>query len=255
MASIQQADGNYGTARVEFAYADQHYNFRLNPQNITTTTPHRTTVVKTQSQYVVEDFNDDVQTVVISGTTGGPTGRFKGYDSIINLWNFLDAYANANVSYGQKPKEYLTFYNHTDGYAWTTVLGPAGYKIERDVSHPLMWNYEINLVVLGMAGNTIDNSQISGGEVSTTDKNKRPDVSNSSRGGALTGTTPQTSDKLIYGPPAPEAKRIQATQVPTVKKTTKSTSTSRKAGFDVNTVTNEYSQAGTLRAMQTLGGK
>lgn len=242
MANIQQSDGNFGTARVEFAYGNDSYRFNLNPQNITSTTPHRTTVVKTQTQYVVEDFNDDVQTIVISGTTGGP--RSGGGNAIINLWNFLDRYSNSTPSYGQAPKDYLTFFNHTDNYAWATVLGPGGYKIERDVSHPLMWNYEINLVVIGNAGSTVDASQISGAEVSTTDTNKEAQYSGATSTGPTTGVTAQAEN------------RIHATVVPVqkVKKSKKKKAKKRKNGFSSGTASGALSGAGTTRAIQTLGG-
>lgn len=147
---MSQSDGTNTLTRIEFSYSKADYKFNINPQNIRVVQPHRVSVLKTQSAYVVDDFNDDVQSVIISGTAAGP--RLKGEQAIMNLWNFLDGYSNQVPSYGQAPREPLTFYNHTDNYAFATVIGPEGYTIERDVSRPLEWNYEINLIVLGYVG-------------------------------------------------------------------------------------------------------
>lgn len=156
---MSQLDGIKGTGlqRIELAYSGASYKFNINPQQITYDMPHRASVVKTQQQYVIEDFNDDVQTVTIKGNTGGP--RSGAEDAKNRLWNFLDAYANRTPRYGQAPTENLIFYNHTEDFAWEVTLDPNGYSIERDVAHPLMWDYELKFIVIRLAGGkTADNS-------------------------------------------------------------------------------------------------
>ena len=149
---MSQLDGIKGTGlqRIELAYSGGSYKFNVNPQSISYDNPHRATVVKTQQQYVIEDFNDDVQTITIKGNTGGP--RSGAEDAKNNLWNFLDKYANREPKYGQAPTENLIFFNHTEDISWEVVLDPAGYSITRDVSHPLMWDYEIKFIVIRLAG-------------------------------------------------------------------------------------------------------
>lgn len=149
---MSQLDGIKGTGlqRIELAYSGGSYKFNVNPQSISYDNPHRATVVKTQQQYVIEDFNDDVQTITIKGNTGGP--RSGAEDAKNNLWNFLDKYANIEPKYGQAPTENLIFFNHTEDISWEVVLDPAGYSITRDVSHPLMWDYEIKFIVIRLAG-------------------------------------------------------------------------------------------------------
>lgn len=156
---MSQLDGIKGTGlqRIELAYSGGSYKFNINPQQITYDMPHRASVVKTQQQYVIEDFNDDVQTVTIKGNTGGP--RSGAEDAKNKLWNFLDLYANNTPHYGKAPTDNLIFYNHTEDFAWEVTLDPSGYSIDRDVSHPLMWDYEMKFIVLGVAGGkTADNS-------------------------------------------------------------------------------------------------
>lgn len=171
---MPQSDGISTLQRMEFSHSKGSYKFNINPQNISMSQPHRSSVIKTQSNYVIDDFNSDVQTIKISGTTGSSRGA-KGEKAIMNLWTFLDSYENQTPNYGQSPREPLDFYNHTENYAFSTVLSPEGYTISRDVSHPLWWYYEINLIVLGYAGQVIDPSTISGAEVTSRDTNKNDD--------------------------------------------------------------------------------
>lgn len=189
---MSQSDGTHTLTRVEFSYSGGDYKFNINPKSISMSQPHRVSVLKTQSTYVVDDFNDDVQTLRISGTTAGP--RLKGEQAIMNLWKYLDGYANLNPSYGQSPRESLTFYNHTENYAFATIIGPDGYTIDRNVDRPLEWDYEINLIVLGYAGETIDQSTISGTEITTHDNNK---IDTSKSSASTNSATP------LIGPPAP----------------------------------------------------
>lgn len=167
---MPQADGLHQLERMEFSYSGGNYKFNINPQNMTMSQPHRSSVIKTQSTFVVEDFNDDLQTIRISGTTGGL--KMKGEQAIMALWKFLDTYANQTPNYGQAPREPLTFYNHTENYAFSVVIGPEGYEISRSVDSPLTWNYELNLVVIGYAGATVDDTTITATEITTQDTNK-----------------------------------------------------------------------------------
>lgn len=144
---MSQADGNTILERMELAYGSNSFKFRINPQSIKYEYPQRQAVNKTQSAIVVQDFNSGVQKVTISGTTGSPTrGGEKG---INQLRNFLSNYANSPVNYGNKPKVPLTFLNHTEDFGWYTIL--KDWSVERSVDKPLMWDYTIELIVLGDA--------------------------------------------------------------------------------------------------------
>lgn len=167
---MPQMDGKNQLERMEFAYSGGSYKFNINPQNMTMTQPHRSSVIKTQSTYVIDDFNDDVQTIRMAGTTGGL--RMGGESAIMYMWKFLDGYSNQTPSYGQAPREPLTFYNHTENYAFSVVLAPEGYEISRSIDSPLNWNYEINLIVIGYAGSNVDETTITATEVTTEDTNK-----------------------------------------------------------------------------------
>ena len=190
---MSQADGINNLTRMELAYSGGSYSFNINPENLVMTQPHRSSVVKTQSTFVIDDFNDDVQTLKLSGTTGGSRGA-KGEKAIMSLWKFLDSYANDTPSYGQAPKEALTFYNHTENYAFSVTLAPDGYTITRDVARPLFWNYDITFIVLGYAGQTIDPNTISGSEVTSRDTNKSSTPRQAGIVGPMQDSIPSTTN-------------------------------------------------------------
>lgn len=166
---MPQADGYHNLSRMELAYGDKSFQFNINPQTLKTTSPHRTSVLKTQGNYVVEDFNADVQTLELSGTTGG--ARSNGYEVAIQLWNFLEGYSMQADNYGETP-EYLTFYNHTDDYAWDVVLAPEGFSWERSAERPLLWDYSIKFYVIDYAGINHDPGLVTHSEIITTDANR-----------------------------------------------------------------------------------
>lgn len=239
---MPQSDGTNKLVRVELAYGNESYKFNINPQEITNTTPHRSSVVKTQGRYLVEDFNDDIQTITMSGTTGGP--RLGGEKAIKRLWTFLDSYSNTRSNYGNAPKDPLVFYNHTEDYAFSCVMAPQGYTIKRSVENPLMWEYEINLVVLGYAGQTVNPNTISGADVSTADTNRN------SSGGGSTPIEEQpaqkiTSNKKVIGPQLDTSDKGNKKLKKPVKK--------RATGFPKNTKSGS-SLTGSKRAYSLLFG-
>lgn len=166
---MPQADGYNTLSRMELAYGDKSFQFNINPQTLKSSSPHRTSVLKTQGNYVVEDFNADVQTLEIAGTTGG--ARSNGYQVAKNLWNFLEGYSKQADNYGEAP-EYLTFYNHTDDYVWDVVLAPDGFTWERSADRPLLWDYTIKFIVIDYAGINHDPGVVTHSEIITTDSNR-----------------------------------------------------------------------------------
>lgn len=149
---MSQLDGikHTGLQRIELAYSADSYKFNVNPQSIKYEMPHRVSAIKTQKQYVIEDFNDDIWTITISGNTGGP--RAGAEDAINRLKDFFNKYNNATPSYGQSPTENLIFYNHTEDFAWEVTPAAEGLTVDRDVQHPLMWDYEMKFIVIRDAG-------------------------------------------------------------------------------------------------------
>lgn len=173
---MPQSDGMGGTLkRIALQVGDDKgtgwYRFKVNPTQYRHAKPHRTTIFKTKSQIVTEDFGADIQTIQFSGTTGfqkdaqGKTGA----DRLRALDEFIANYASQGGN-GNRSKAEMTFYNFTDDVYYTVHLAPDGIVIERSVDQPLLFNYTISLIVLREADQPserdIANSQIGNANVS-----------------------------------------------------------------------------------------
>lgn len=140
--------------KIAFQLGDKWFRFAINPENYIHRKPHRTAAIKTKSRIIVQDFQEDIQTISISGTTGwNPTGRRedRGFLKIKEMKNYLETYANSGGD-GRLPAQDFYFHNYTNGESFVVHLSPEGVTFTQDVSSPLTYRYEINLVVIRKAG-------------------------------------------------------------------------------------------------------
>ena len=143
--------------------------FQVNPEDYKITFPQRTTVSKTRSSTVVEDFGQGVGTLTFSGSTGYQRdgNGLNGKQRMDLLESFLILYANSTydtASSEMAQRRELYFYNFTDDKSYRVHLAPEGYSIRRSKDNPLLFFYEVNLYILGSAGkpqpNEINNAVI-----------------------------------------------------------------------------------------------
>lgn len=137
------------------------YRFKVNPQQYKHSKPQRSTVVKTKSNIIVEDFGMDLATIAFSGTTGfkkDANGR-TGEDRLRDLEAFLEVYATQGGDGNVSPNE-LIFHNFTEGQSFVVHLDKGGFEMERSVDQPILFNYAINLVVLRDASTPSDRETI-----------------------------------------------------------------------------------------------
>lgn len=129
-----------------------YYRFQVNPQNLKESYAQRTTMFKTRSATVVEDYGRDLPTIEFSGTTGYKKDKNgnNGAVRLAILKDFLETYSNAGHRVDDNGTEALEmqFYNLTDGGSYVVHLAQEGFQIERNVDQPLLYNYRIALVVL-----------------------------------------------------------------------------------------------------------
>lgn len=129
-----------------------YYKFNINPQSYKETFPQRSTVFKTRSSTVVEDYGRDLQSITFSGTTGFKVDKNgnNGAVRLAKLKEFIETYSNAGHRVDDIEQEELEmyFYNLTDGGSYCVHLAPEGFQIERSADQPLLYNYTINLVVI-----------------------------------------------------------------------------------------------------------
>lgn len=165
---MTQADGVHILEKIEITHGASSYKFRVNPESINYSYPQRIAVNKTQSKIVLQDFNADVQEVELSGTTGSAQ---NGAEKAINdLRNFLSNYSGTPLNYGNKPKNPIIFYNHTEDFAWYVTV--KDYSIKRSAEKPTMWDYTIQFYVLAPAGGKVS-SPLAKNEVSSWLYNKK----------------------------------------------------------------------------------
>lgn len=165
---MTQADGTHSLKRMRLSYNGINYDFRVNPENYEKTIPQRVSVTRTQSATVVEDFNNDVAVITISGTTGND----KNQTAINGMKNFLDGFNRKNPRYGQTPKPYMIFYNFTDGEYNYVTMHSDGVTYTRDVNNPLVSQYKISFYVIGNLSDADIDSTITNAETTTSDSNK-----------------------------------------------------------------------------------
>lgn len=155
---LAQSDGHTKSLhRIELAIFREgtqirSYKFKVNPEEYTETWKQRSTVFRTRTQNVVEDFGPDVPEIVFSGTTGWTKdSRGKsGKQRLDELKSFIRGYAKSGFSteMGNTVQDELRFYNHTDGGSYRVHLAPDGLVITRSVQKPILFDYKISLQVL-----------------------------------------------------------------------------------------------------------
>lgn len=151
---MSMSDGSNELKKIMFQVGNKKFRFAINPENYVHKVPHRAVAIKTKSRVVVEDFQSDLATITIKGTTGyNPTGSKKdrGFNKIKELKKFLEEYSNIGGNGGSPSKDFY-FHNFTNEESFVVHLSPEGFSFIQDVQSPLTFRYEINLVVLRKAG-------------------------------------------------------------------------------------------------------
>ncbi|MCB5366907.1 hypothetical protein [Collinsella aerofaciens] len=155
---MPMSDGTHTLKKIAFQVGNKFFRFAINPQNYSHSIPHRTTAIKTKSRIIIEDFQSDIPTITISGTTGfNPTGKKedRGIEKIKELKAFLERYA-AMGGNGNTASEDFIFHNFTNDESYVIHLSPEGVTYTQDVSQPLLYQYEIKFVVLRKATDPAD---------------------------------------------------------------------------------------------------
>ena len=172
---MPQADGRNQVKRIALHFSDDNgnfhnnviteiYRFAVNPENYKHDMPQRSTVVKTKSNIIVEDFGKDIETITFSGTLGykkvNVNGRMMtGKERMDELRDRIDYYAHSSGGNGNRPMQ-LRFMDNTDDVHRLVHLAPQGLSITRDVNEPLLYRYEITLYVLGFTWEDGDNAKV-----------------------------------------------------------------------------------------------
>lgn len=147
-----QSDGTNPTLkRMEFTFRGQSYKFALNPEEYKQAEPNQVNATLTKGGAHIDDFGGGIPTVMMKGTTGwrkngqAGTGR-HGFEKFKELRDLVRKYY-FSVAPGTDitaDKE-MVWYNYTDGEFWVVV--PKQFNLLRSVSRPLLYLYEIELIL------------------------------------------------------------------------------------------------------------
>lgn len=134
--------------RMAFTYNGQTITLAVNPQNYEFQESQRATLIKTQSDNVIEQYGPDFPIISISGNTGyrsinGKTGKQR-FDE---LRAFFLGYQARQVD-GAATAGDMIFYNFTDDLSYKVTIPSGGFQYTRNVDTTLLYNYSISLLVL-----------------------------------------------------------------------------------------------------------
>lgn len=152
------ADGRNRLQKIAFSVGGRTFKFAINPENMNHSMPHRTTALKTKSRIIIEDFQADIPTITISGTTGfNPTGRAedRGVTKIKEMKAFIEDYAKTGGN-GRTSSQDFYFHNFTNDESFVVHLAPEGISITQDANAPLLYRYEIKLIIIRKSSDPAD---------------------------------------------------------------------------------------------------
>jgi len=198
------ADGKGVLRKIAFQLGDTFFRFAVNPDNMVYANPHRTTAVKTKSRIIIEDFQEDIPTVTISGTTGfNPTGvaSDRGIAKIREMKNFLAKYASMGGN-GNKSSADFYFHDFTNMEHYVVHLSPEGVNYTQDANSPLTYRYDIKFIILRKAGE-MDPDDMASPEIGNrfpTLPNGSAVVGNNGVGSGVQDGSGNTSDDTPYDP-------------------------------------------------------
>lgn len=197
----RQSDGKNTLERVALKITGEdgknlgYYKFGVNPENYMETHPQRTTVMKTRSSAIVEDYGPDIMQISFSGSTGFKTDSegHSGAYRLATLVGMLEEYAliGHRADETQRQSAELFFYNFTSGGSYAVHIAPEGFQVSRSVNKPLLSEYQINLLVLRNANDPnirdIQDAEIGNSFYETTTKALNPNSKTANYYTALNG--------------------------------------------------------------------
>lgn len=176
-----------GFKRMAFSYKGKTVTLKVNPDTYKYTRGQRSATYKTQNANVNQQFGAELAEISIQGNTGWhKDGKgLDGKDRLDELNKLIADYQNDTQNGGHSASP-LKFDNYTDHKYYTVTVAADGFQYSRDKENPLVYDYLINLTVLGGSdtpkqdsslvsdigtgsGSSIDKGQDATSPVSTTD--------------------------------------------------------------------------------------
>ena len=138
--------------RMEIEFKGNSYHFTVNPQNYEIKQQSRVNVTHTKLGAFIDKFGGGIKEITLVGTTGFKAqtkDANHGYEKMLELSNIIESEFN-DVADGQVVKDFMTFYNHTDGQGYVVI--PIRFTISRSVNEPLLYRYDLFMYAIRPAG-------------------------------------------------------------------------------------------------------
>ncbi|BCK59790.1 structural protein [Staphylococcus phage vB_SauH_DELF3] len=129
------------------------YRFKVKPESFEIDAPQRTSITRSKSDIIVEDYGKDIEPITFSGTTGFRV--VKSVDGTKTRKQKLEVLQHRQEAYAKQGGDgcvagaYIELYHFTDHKYYKVHLTPQGLKISRSKDESLLYRYEITLVVIG----------------------------------------------------------------------------------------------------------
>lgn len=150
---------------MEFSHGGKSYKFNLNPDEYSVSEPNRLTVTQTLGGAWVDSFGAGLKEITLKGTTGlnnAKGNNLTGINKFKELRELIrDVYSTENNLRDVRELTPMSLYNYTDGDYFKVL--PTTFNLSRNKNNPLLFMYDIKLVVMG----NLNDSYSSGNSVGT----------------------------------------------------------------------------------------
>lgn len=151
------ANGTRRLIRMELEFKNKSYMFNINPENYSLKLSNRANVVYTKGGAFIDLFGEGIKEINFVGTTGFGQDKETGYNKIMELKELIENNFN-DISNGKEIKDFLNFYNHTDGEAYVVI--PLNFEISRNISQPLLYKYDFSAYAIRRLGDPVPTSNV-----------------------------------------------------------------------------------------------
>lgn len=145
---------------MEMEFKGQSYKFTLNPEVYELKISNKLNLQYTKVGAFIDAYGEGIKELSIIGTTGFKGIRKdanEGYNKFVEFKKLVERSIN-DIKYGEEVKEFLKFYNHTDGEAYVCV--PIRMGLSRNVNQPLLYKYDLSLYAIRRVGDPTPKADI-----------------------------------------------------------------------------------------------
>lgn len=154
------ANGTRQLARMELEFKGQSYAFTINPEVYELKLSNKINLQYTKVGAFIDAYGEGIKELSIIGTTGFRGNKKdpeEGYNKFVEFKKLIERSMN-DVKFGEELKDFLKFYNHTDGEAYVCV--PIRLGLSRNVNQPLLYKYDLSMYAIRRVGDPVPKANI-----------------------------------------------------------------------------------------------